>query len=90
MDNEYIQIISGTCRKNMCISINDLKFSKYRMLKSGDLLFHCTNKKCNMISTVNSQCITVICFTNEFENQIHTKVRNSKFCQAKGRIYTAM
>jgi len=45
MDLEINEVFESQ-RGNVCISINNLKFTKYRVSKSGDLYFRCVNKKC--------------------------------------------
>ncbi|KAE9522000.1 hypothetical protein AGLY_017605 [Aphis glycines] len=46
MDLEISEVFESR-RGNICKSINNFKLTKYRVLKSGDFYFRCTNKKCN-------------------------------------------
>ncbi|KAL4142962.1 hypothetical protein QTP88_005350 [Uroleucon formosanum] len=52
-------------RGNICISINNFKFIKYCVLKSGDFYFRCTNKKCNGLYVVNKLYTKVIQVIND-------------------------
>jgi len=64
MDLEISEVFESR-RGNICISVNNFKFTKYRVLKSGDFYFRCTNKKCNGLYVVNKLYNKVIRVIND-------------------------
>ncbi|KAL4103446.1 hypothetical protein QTP88_018823 [Uroleucon formosanum] len=64
MDLEISQVFESR-RENIFISINNFKFAKYRVLKSGNFYFRCTNKKCNGLYVVNKLYTIVIQVIND-------------------------
>jgi len=64
MDLEISEVFESR-RRNICIRVNNFKFTKYRVLKSGDFYFRCTNKKCNGLYVVNKLYNKVIRVIND-------------------------
>ncbi|KAL4098345.1 hypothetical protein QTP88_022975 [Uroleucon formosanum] len=66
-----ISNIFETRRGKRCFNVENYKFSEFRVLKSGDLLFRCTNKKCASRITVNKE-YKVINTSNTHNHEAHT------------------
>jgi len=66
-----ISNVFETRRGKRCFNVENYKFSEFRVLKSGDLLFRCTNKKCTSRITVNKE-YKVINTSNTHNHEKHT------------------
>ncbi|KAL4130756.1 hypothetical protein QTP88_008148 [Uroleucon formosanum] len=67
-----ISNVFETRRGKRCFNIENYKYSEFRVLKSGDLLFRCTNKKCTSRVIVNKSITRVINTSNEHNHEAHT------------------
>lgn len=63
-----ISTVFETRRQKRCFNINNYKFSEFRVLKSGDIIFRCTNKKCKSTVTVNNS-FKVISMSNTHDHK---------------------
>ncbi|KAL4088687.1 hypothetical protein QTP88_023771 [Uroleucon formosanum] len=71
-----ISNVFETRRGKRCFNTGNYKYSEFRVLKSGDLLFRCTNKKCTSRVTVNKSITRVINTSNEHNHEAHTDQNN--------------
>lgn len=49
-----------TKRGNVCVVVDNFKFSKVNVLKSGDIRFRCTNRACNANVIVNERLDAIV------------------------------
>lgn len=63
-----ISNVFETRRQKRCFNIGNYKFSEFRILKSGDIIFRCTNKKCKSTVTVNGS-FKVISMSNTHDHE---------------------
>jgi hypothetical protein len=67
-----ISNVFETRRGKRYFNIENYKYNEFRVLKSGDLLFRCTNRKCTSRVTVNESITRVINTSNEHNHEAHT------------------
>lgn len=72
-----ISNVFETRRGKRCFNIGNYKFSEFRISKSGDACFRCTNKKCSVSVVVNglNKIVKVTNAHNHEEYSDHTMTR---------------